>query len=126
MNTGTKKNQRENIFVNFTNHPSKHWEEAELLAAQKYGTIVDIPFPDVDPDGKENYIAQLAGEYMEKIICLHPSAVLCQGEFCLVYRIVSYLKQKKITVLSACSERIVIEKKQRKQVIFRFRQFREY
>ena len=126
MNTGTKKNQEEGFFVNLTNHPSKQWEEAELLAAQKYGTIVDIPFPDVDPDGNENYIARLAGEYIEKIISLHPSAVLCQGEFCLVYSIVSYLKQKKTTVLSACSERTVIEEKQRKQVIFRFRQFREY
>ena len=126
MNTGTKKNQEEGFFVNLTNHPSKQWEEAELLAAQKYGTIVDIPFPDVDPDGNENYIARLAGEYIEKIISLHPRAVLCQGEFCLVYSIVSYLKQKKTTVLSACSGRIVIEEKQRKQVIFRFRQFREY
>lgn len=126
MNTETKKNQTESIFVNFTNHPSKQWEETELLSAQKYGTIVDVPFPVVDSDGDENYIARLAGEYTEKIICLHPIAVLCQGEFCLVYNIVSNLKQENITVLSACSERIVIEEAQKKRSIFRFRRFREY
>ncbi len=126
MNAEIKKNQEERIFVNFTNHPSKHWEEAELFAAQKYGTIVDVLFPAVDPDGNENYIAWLASEYTKKIMHLQPRAVLCQGEFCLAYSIVSNLKQEKITVLSACSERIVIEEKQKKQVIFRFRQFREY
>lgn len=116
----------EDVFVNFTNHPSKQWEEAEIKEAQRYGVIMDIPFPAVDPTGDRNYIIKLAEKYIEKIIRLHPKAVLCQGEFCLVYRIVLRLKQEGILVLSACSERIVVEEKQKKQVTFQFRQFREY
>ena len=55
-----------------------------------------------------------------------PDAVLCQGEFCLVYRVVSLLKEKNITVLAACSERCVIQNGDRKEVTFSFRRFRRY
>ena len=102
------------MLVNFTNHPSSQWGERQLREAEKYGDIVDVPFPAVDPEEDEAYIGVLA------------SAVLCQGEFCLVYRVVSLLKEKNITVLAACSERCVIQNGDRKEVTFSFRRFRRY
>lgn len=116
----------ENIFVNFTNHPSKYWEKKQRKEALKYGIIRDIPFPVVEPLGDEIYVKELAEIYVEKILRLHPSAVLCQGEFCLAYQVVERLREKGIPVLAACSERRVRENGQKKEVIFSFRQFRKY
>lgn len=114
------------MLVNFTNHPSSQWGEGQLREAENYGDIVDIPFPAVDPEGDEAYISALAAEYEERILNLAPDAVLCQGEFCLVYQVVSLLKEKEITVLAACSERCVIQNGDRKEVTFSFRRFRRY
>ena len=104
------------------------WQQGgrQLREAEKYGDIVDVPFPDVDPEEDEAYIGVLASEYAERILNLVPDAVLCQGEFCLVYRVVSLLKEKNIAVLAACSERCVIQNGDRKEVTFSFRRFRRY
>lgn len=114
------------MFVNFTNHPSGQWEEAQLREAGKYGDIVDVPFPAVDAAGDENYILKLAEEYADRIRQLSPDAVLCQGEFCLAYRVISLLRESGITVLAACSDRCVTQKGQVKEVTFAFRRFRRY
>lgn len=57
-------------------------------------------------------------------------AVMAQGEFTLTYAVVNRLKSMGITVISAVSERIVMEQVEngevRKTVIFRFAGFREY
>ena len=114
------------IFVNFTNHPWKKWDERQTREALKYGTIQDIPFPSVKPQGSENYIDQLAKVYTKRILEAHPSAVLCQGEFCLCYQVVKNLQKEGILVLAACSERMVKEMGQKKEVSFVFRRFRSY
>lgn len=116
----------ESIFVNFTNHPSNRWDEKQKKAALKYGKIVDIEFPKVAASGSRDYILDLAKKYVEKILELHPAAVLCQGEFCLAYHVISRLKEKEILVLAACSERMVVEDGNKKEVLFAFEQFREY
>ena len=116
----------EQVFINFTNHPSATWEEKQKRAAEQYGRILDLPFPAVEADGDEAYIQELAEHYMDSIEALEPDAVLCQGEFCLTYQIVSSLKEKGILVLAACSERCVEEKGDRKEVKFRFQRFRSY
>ena len=113
-------------FINFSNHPSKLWPESQVKAAEEFGTIIDLPFPAVDEFGDEAYIEQMAGEYVEKILEHEPVAVLCQGEFCLAYAVISKLKEKGITVLAACSKRIVEENKEEKKSIFVFQRFRRY
>lgn len=116
----------ESVFVNFTNHSSKYWKEAQTKEALKYGKIVDVEFPNVDPVGNRDYIVKLAKENVKKIMAFHPSVVLCQGEFCLAYHIINKLKQEGIPVVAACSERMVKEDGNTKEVIFIFKQFREY
>lgn len=113
-------------FVNFTNHPSERWPENQRQAAEAFGEIVDVPFPAVEPDQDEAYIMRLADEYEEKILAYQPNVVLCQGEFCLVYQIVSRLKEKGIRVVAACSERVVKEEGNVKTAVFEFRRFRVY
>lgn len=113
-------------FVNFSNHPSWKWSEEQLRAAQECGEIVDVPFPSVDEEGDEAYILSLAEEYVKKIVLFEPSAVLCQGEFCLSYQVVNMLKKLNITVLAACSKRCVKEIGDKKEVTFNFTKFRKY
>jgi hypothetical protein len=73
------------VFINFSNHPSANWSEAQLAAALQYGKIMDIPFPAVDPTASTKGVAQTAGEYLRRINELAPKAVLCQGEFTLTF-----------------------------------------
>lgn len=113
-------------FINFTNHPSAKWEECQRKEALKYGEILDIPFPAVDAKGDEAYISKLADEYAERIIKLHPEAVLCQGEFTLAYQVIKRLVGYGVTVLTACSERMIKESGNKKEVIFVFSRFRKY
>ncbi len=114
------------IFVNFTNHPSTKWERKQRTEALKYGMIQDVPFPAVDSGGDEEYIESLAGRCVEQIEQLDPKAVLCQGEFCLSYQVIKRLKEKGIPVLAACSERVVNDTGEKKEVVFTFRRFRRY
>lgn len=113
-------------FVNFTNHPSAGWDEEQRREALAYGEILDLPFPPVDPQGDEVYIRRLSREYAEKILALHPKAVLCQGEFNVVYQVVNRLLEQGIPVLAGCSERMAEETDGRKVVTFQFRRFRKY
>lgn len=113
-------------FVNFTNHPSDKWEPEQRQDALKYGEIVDLPFPEVEAEADEVVINEMAVSYVQKILELQPGAVLCQGEFCLVFQVVTMLKAHGITVLAACSKREVEEYGNKKEVTFKFVRFRKY
>ncbi len=118
------------MFVNFTNHPSEKWDRDQLNVASEYGEIVDIPFPEVDPAAGEDEIERLAEVCVDKITEMKPDCVLCQGEFCLTYKVVSILKEGGVNVVAACSKRVVSEMIIDGEIIkssrFEFVQFREY
>lgn len=113
-------------FVNLTNHPSRSWDKKQRDAAKKYGEIVDMPFPSVDPGWSKEAVLELSKKTVSRVLREHPKAVLCQGEFCLVYQIVRDLQEKGILVMAACSKRMVKEEGNQKLVTFEFEQFREY
>lgn len=119
------------MFINLSNHPSAEWEQRQIKAAKTYGEITDIPFPRVDPSDTEEEVAKKAAFMAEKIIALHPDAVMCQGEYALTYGIVSRLKEAGILTLCACTERKTEEMadavgRRTKESIFSFVQFRAY
>ena len=120
----------ENIFVNFSNHPSDMWSKEQLEAAKEYGRVVDIPFPAVEGAASTEDVIEQAGPYIEQIVALTPKAVMCQGEFTLAVYVISSLIKRGIPVVAACSERNVINEERdgelKKTVIFRFIKFREY
>ena len=118
-------------FVNFSNHSSCGWGKKQSEEAQKWGDIVDIPFPNVNPEATNQDIRELAENCVKKILEYHPSAVMCQGEFTLSYHVIRLLKEQGMTVLSACSTRKVVEERLEdgsvcKNAVFKFVQFREY
>ena len=84
------------MFVNLTNHPSERWSEEQREAAEEYGKIVDIPFPNISPQADEEDLMQLVDEYYEKIQELNDNqiVVLIQGEMTFTYRMVEKLKSE--------------------------------
>lgn len=121
----------QNYFINFSNHPSAAWSAEQRNAAEEIGQIVDIAFPNVNPMMTTEEVQELAKQCCEKIFDYGTPTVMCQGEFCLSYTVVSELKAAGCRVVAACSNREVIEEKaengeSKKTVVFRFVQFREY
>lgn len=119
------------IFVNHTNHASSNWSDEQRSAAETFGEIVDVPFPEIPPQADESAVAELAAENLREILKLQPAAVLCQGEFNYTFALVSALRQKNIPVLAATSERVTTETtlpdgSSKKSSVFRFVRFRRY
>lgn len=118
------------MFINFTNHPSSHWDKKQRQEAEYFGEIVDEPFPEISPMATSEEIKNIAKQYAQKIIDKEPNCVLCQGEFGITYHVVSILLQHGIKVVAACSERQVKEVYRNgcteKTVVFEFVQYREY
>ena len=118
-------------FVNFSNHSSSGWNNKQKTAAQKWGQIIDVPYPDITAICDEAAISRLAEGSVAKILSYNPAAVMCQGEFTLAYAVTTMLKRKGITVVAACSDRksmetILDDGTTKKQSIFDFVRFREY
>ena len=121
----------EKIFVNHTNHESANWSAEQKAAAESYGKIIDLPFPEVPPNFGAEEVRQLVLKNLQEILKLAPVAVLCQGEFSYTVAMVEELKKNKIPALAATSERIVSENtagdgSTKKVSIFRFVRFRPY
>lgn len=119
------------MFLNFSNHPSAQWSKDQLYAAELFGEVTDLDFPDVPPEWDIDRVCELADGYARMILDLRPDAVLCQGEMTLTYQIVKRLYPTGIRIFSACSDRISEETVQpdgstKKISRFVFRRFRSY
>ena len=118
------------MYNNFSNHQSNAWGEAQLNAAMEYGEVMDVPFPAVNPYADKGEIHKVCEEYVAQIMNLNPSCVLCQGEFCVAYGVISALKKLGVKVVAACSDRKSVDRKVGDKVekisTFTFVQFREY
>ena len=88
------------MLINFTNHPSALWSAEQTAAAQRYGKVIDLAFPAIDPATNEAVLASLAAVYADHILHLSPDAVLCQGEYTFVYRVVQHLEAAGIPTLA--------------------------
>lgn len=123
------------MFINFSNHRIENWGEEQLAAAKCYGEIIDLQFPNVDPEGDENYISNLTEEYVEKIVSMmqDPSTdvVHIMGELNLIYNVVCRLKLMGLKCVASTTERQVVEKVSEngeinKVATFKFCKFRKY
>jgi len=124
------------MLINFTNHPSERWSDKQINTAKEiYGTVLDYRFPEVPPEADEQEIKRMAEKYFNMIVaafdsCANepkPNAVHIQGEFTLVYRLVSLLKSSGITCVASTTRRIVVEHEDGTRTYkFEFVRFREY
>ena len=119
------------MLLNLTNHPSARWGDEQMRSAVKcWGSVVDLPFPDVPPGYGDAQVAQYAVEVAKKAVALHPDAVLCQGEMTMAFALVQILHMHGIPSYAATSRRETVESVKdgiaQKQSVFRFERFRKY
>jgi len=105
------------MLINLTNHPSTQWEPEQLhVAREKYGRIKDLPFPVVNPSWDEEMILNLAGRTVDKVLDIlskshrpgEKNAVHIQGEFTLVYAVVSRCLARGIPCVASTTKRNVL------------------
>lgn len=126
-------NEKKNIFINLSNHPSQKWCQEQKNAVDKIvpdAQIMDYPFPSVDSSLNEDQVIKLSKQMVAEIVALKPAAVMCQGEFGLTFCLVTMLKRMGIKTVYGCSERKTTERQTEngteKVVTFDFVKFREY
>lgn len=116
------------MFINLSNHPSEGWSEEQLTAAQQYGEIVDVHFPNIEPSFTTSMVNSLADVTIETITALGKDIVVhVMGEMTFTYAVVSRLKALGITCLASTTERNTITTPDGKKISeFKFVKFREY
>jgi hypothetical protein len=121
--------EKEKVFVNLSNHPSSDWTESQLKAAERYGEVIDLAFPTIQPDADEQAVSQIADQYVamirdiskDKSVTLH-----IMGEMTFVFKVVSQLNVLGITCVASTTERIAYETDAGKLSEFHFVRFRKY
>lgn len=115
-------------FINLSNHPSEGWSKEQLAAAQKYGEVVDIHFPNIEPTFSTSMVNSLAEITVDTITALGKDIVVhIMGEMTFTYAVISRLKSMGITCLASTTERNTIIAPDGKKISeFKFVQFREY
>jgi len=117
------------LFINFSNHPSCLWGEAQMEAARQYGEVEDFPFPMVSPELSADDVHRLADEYavlLRKSFGLQIT-VHIMGEMTFTFKIVTRLKELGIRCVASTTERkVTCNADGVKQSEFRFVKFREY
>ncbi len=120
------------MLINFTNHPSVQWSEGQKKAAEMYGEIVDLPFPDVDPMWDSEKIKEIAAIFEKKVCHLliqdknGRNAVHLMGELTLCYELIKRLQKMGIQCIASTSRRNTITNRNSKITEFNFCRFREY
>lgn len=124
------------MLINLTNHPYALWDDNQKKeAGGKYGVVRDLSFPRVNPHSDEKDIARLAKELFNQVqrLLSKPSgkhnedAVHIQGEFTLVFALVSLLLKHGIKCIASTTERkVAVQADGTKISRFSFVRFREY
>ncbi len=118
------------MLFNLSNHPSASWSKEQMqMAIQKYGSITDMPFPQIAPTATTDEIIILAENYLSDIKRIEPyvTVVHLMGEMTFVVALVALLQSAGIPVVCSTTERTVLEEKNGiKTAQFVFKQFRAY
>jgi len=122
------------MLINLSNHPSSNWTSEQLIAAQEYGKVIDLPFPNIDPFSGVEYIQSVCNDYLQEIysICrdgacpISKLTVHIMGEMTFTFTMVNVLKRQGITCVAATTERVTTMENDVKTSTFRFVNFRKY
>ena len=123
------------MLINLSNHSQTKWDSRQIKAAEnKYGNVLDMPFPNIDPSYSTEEVYELVKKYYFKIVkifddCandLTNKVVHIQGEFTFVFQLVSLLKESDIICVASTSNRMISEEGNKKIIEFNFVQFRMY
>ena len=118
------------MFVNFSNHPSRYWDNKQREASQYYGELFDMPFPQIAPNASDDELEKLALDYVQRIVSLAESkdiTVHIMGEMTFTFMVVTRLKELGIKCIASTTERnTIFNSDGTKLSEFSFVKFREY
>jgi hypothetical protein len=121
------------MLINLSNHPSADWSETQLEAAKKYGKVVDLPFPIIDPSAETYDIELLAETYeiqVRQMLASETSgnyAVHLMGELTFCFALAIRLQQAGIQCLVSTTNRQAVDQPDGSKISrFEFVRFREY
>jgi hypothetical protein len=99
------------VMVNFSNHPQTTWSGAQMEAARALGSteVLDVPFPEVDPEASLQDVQALAHKMAEAIAAHQPKRVFVAGEPTLAACVVKLLQPHGVLCYSTTSRREVVE-----------------
>lgn len=121
------------MMINLSNHPLQDWSKAQATAArQQYNSIIDMPFPEVDPDWEISAVYNLATviakqclQILEKSTDTH-NAIHVMGELTFCFQFVRLMQQHGIVCVASTTERIAVVTANGKVSRFVFSNFRPY
>ena len=116
------------MLLNISNHPSSSWPDTQTKAAKVlYGSILDLPFPQINPTSDEEEIKTIANEYFSSINSIQPKAVHLMGELTFCFCLLILLKNKGYKVIASTTTRNATYSKNGEKISkFEFVRFREY
>ena len=116
------------MLLNISNHPSAAWSINQKQAAETlYGSVQDMPFPNIPSQYSTEEVATLVEIFLEMILKTLPQAVHLMGEMTFTFALVQALQEGGIDCIASTSERTVVDEGDgKKTVIFNFVRFREY
>lgn len=120
------------MLINLSNHPSKYWGEKQMVAACKlWGSVVDIPFPQVDPEWEREIIIDQVDKWVDELCSkiqqyTEASAFHIMGESVFCFHLINRLKAKGYCVVASTANRVVEYSGEDKISHFEFVKFREY
>lgn len=119
------------MLINLSNHSSDKWSKSQTEAAiSQFGEIMDLPFPQIEPDATKVNITKIAQDYLARVQQIgqpNDTAIHIMGEMTLTYQLVGMLKDAGYRCYASTTVREVYEQEPgKKTVIFQFVKFREY
>jgi hypothetical protein len=116
------------MLLNLSNHSSKQWSDAQKnKATELFGSVVDMPFPQIDPNASADEVSRKVEEYIADTRKLNPMAVHIMGEMTFVYSFVSEMQRIGIPCYASTTKRVVTEKENGEKIsYFDFVNFRNY
>lgn len=121
------------MLINLSNHPYSTWDEPQKQAVEsKYGKVVDLTFPQVDPRADISRVKQLAEEFLRETILLFSdgdgmdNAIHISGEDCFVFQYVTMAKEKGLNCICSTTPHIVKSGNHVKTSVFQFTRLRNY
>lgn len=114
------------VFVNLSNHPHVHWEEAQLAEARALARrIITIDFPTVPPEADTEQVEHLCEDVLKQVPQGATHAMV-QGEFTLTLALVRELQARVPPVVCLAGTRSRAPADGQDAQPFRFTRFREY
>jgi len=115
------------MLINLSNQPASSWSQEQWDAADSFTNyVIDVPFPDIDPNASLEDVARLAQDIFEKIKD-DAGIVNIAGEMTFVYAFVKLCEAADIPCVAATTERMVAKNDDGTETVaFKFVQFRQY